>query len=387
MKLLIASLLIHRDVDTFIFNWFCSRIHLKDGFSLPHLILNDGSLTDDDFRKLERLTNIIIEKDPVEIYKDVPRDKYLAKVKLFEIGFVKYNAERVLIMDPDIFFLRSWDSDLVKILMSDFICQLNFGSGIGPEPDKYKQLFMISENAQNLACNSGMVSTTKKDYHRILLSLVTHLNDPFLIMEDQGVLFAAGYGIMSYIDGIKVAVNGAGEYKETWDWLMSQNGVHLVTMRQRKKEYEWVVQHALNLLPRTVHLDTFKPVDYHIDGGILSYGTYNFDFPYAMFPSRCKSIFVTDALYLSGGSYIKWIFPPQITKFEASIMPLDNSIQENMKDIEINGNRYMLGTFNIIDLPNHELMIKTLPGEKTYYALTYPKLHYTLDKPSTVFES
>ena len=66
VKLLFASQLIHRDVDTFIFNWFCSRANLGDGFSIPHLVVSDGSLTAEDRSRLKKLPNVIVEEAPMQ---------------------------------------------------------------------------------------------------------------------------------------------------------------------------------------------------------------------------------------------------------------------------------------------------------------------------------
>jgi hypothetical protein len=386
MKLLFATLLIHRDVDTFIFNWFCSRVNLDNGFSIPHLIVNDGTLTPEDLEKLRRLTNVIVEETPVEVYNNVPKAKYLAKIKLFEKGFMKYDADRVVILDPDVFFYRPWDSDLVNILLSDNIAIMDFGSSLGPNIEKYEQLYGIKRNAKNPTCNTGLVSTTKAFFNKILLALVTHLNDPFMIMEDQGICFAAFYDNLNFIQHIKLALNGAVTCPAIWEWVLKENGAHLVGMRVRRDEYNRLVDHALSLLPETLHPSKFKTTEYTVPGGMGNYDMYNFDLPYAAYPSGVKGIYLTDAIYLSGGSTIKWHFPPQVTKFEASVMPLDGGIVANMKPVEINGQEFPIGWFACVDVKNQELVIKTKPGEKAFCALILPKLHYVLDRPSTIFE-
>ena len=385
MKLLFTTLLCHRDIDTFIFNWFCCRVNLSKGFQIPHMILHDGSLTEEDFNKLRKLTNIYIEEKPVDLYKNAPKAKYLAKVKLLEIGFVKYKAERVVIIDADVFFYRPWDSDFSNILMSDCIAMMDFGSSLGPNRPQYKEVFGVDEDEHNPTCNTGIYSTTLKYYHEILLGLIKHLNDPFLIMEDQGVLFSGSYGHLTYIEHIRVLVNGAGEHKGLWDWVLSQNGAHLVSMRVREDEYNALVEQCLSLLPNRLKPGIFKPIEYHIEGGRLAFDTYSFEFPLPAYPSLCSGNFVTDAVYMSGGSFIKWRLPSQITKFECSVMLLDNGIKENAKAVDINGTKCSVGFFTMVDVRDQELMIRTESGEKTFYALTFPRFHFQLDRPTTEF--
>ena len=250
MKILFGTLLCHRDVETFLFNWFVSRIHLKRGFSIPHLILNDGTLTEEDFIKLDKLTNVVVERDKVAFYK-VPEPEYTAKLKLFEIGFMKYKAERVVVLDPDVFFFRPWDSDLADILLSDAIALMDFGYSCGPNQKRYEEIFKAPRNSTTPTCNTGVFSTTPEHYYRILLNLVTQVNsNELFILGDQGICFSAFHGMLSYVQGIKVAANGAGLHKEVWEWLLSQNGVHLLSMRTRREEYYSVVEHVLNLLPK-----------------------------------------------------------------------------------------------------------------------------------------
>jgi hypothetical protein len=386
MKLLFATLLIHRDVDTFVFNWFCSRVNLNNGFSIPHLIVNDGTWTPEDLDKLRRLTNVLIEETPIELYKTVPKAKYLAKIKLFELGFMKYHADRVVILDPDVFFYRPWDSDLVNILLSDNIAIMDFGSSLGPNQERYEQLYGIKRNAKNPTCNTGLVSTTKASYDKILLALVKHLNDPFMIMEDQGICFAAFYDNLNFIQHIKLALNGAVTCGPIWNWILEENGAHLVGMRVRQDEYNKLVDHALSLLPKTLHPSKFQTTEYNVPGGMGNYDMYNFDQPYACYPSQSRGIYVTDAIYVSGESIIKWKFPPQITRFEASVMPLDSGILGNMLPVEINGQEFPVGWFACVNIKNQELVIRTKPGDRAFFALTSPKLHYSVDRPSTIFE-
>jgi hypothetical protein len=383
MKLLFGTLLCHRDVDTFIFNWFCSRVHLKQGFSIPHLIINDGTLTEEDFGKLDQLVNVVVEKEPVNFYK-VPEPEYTAKLNLFELGFMKYKAERVVVLDPDVFFFRAWDSDLVDILLSDAIALMDFGYSCGPNQKRYEEIFKAPRNNVTPTCNTGIFSTKTEHYHKILLNLVTQVNSKELyILGDQGICFSAFHGMLKYIQGIKVAANGAGLHKEVWEWLLGQNGVHLLSMRTRQEEYYSVVDNTMKLLPKELLISCFPPEVYSANGAMYSYDVYDFDRPLQSYPSLCHGKYLTDALYFSGESCARWIFPPQIKKFEATIEALDYSDKEGMHPVEINGQKYDFGP---VSIPiNRLLTIRTEPGVRTFYALVKPRLQYQVEIPTTSF--
>ena len=385
MKLLFATQLCHKDVETFIFNWFSCRVHLSEGFSIPHLITNDGTLTQNDLYQLKKLINVFVEEVPIQEYPNVPKVKLLCKLRLFELGFLKYNADRVVIIDADVFFYRPWDSDFARIFMSEAIAMMDFGSSLGPNYPRYVQDFGVEEDAKTPTCNTGIVSTKKEHYPRVVEQLNRHLQNPYMIMEDQGVCFAAFHGMLDYIKSIKVLVNGAGEHPIIWNWVLAQNGAHLVGMKGRKQEYESLVNHTLKLLPERLHPKIFKPLEYRINGGMLAYDTYFFGSPYSAYPGRCNGIWSTDAVYLSGNSYIYWTLPPQITKFECSVMVMDDSIKENCSGVMINGRMYATGRFYIIDIINRTLSINAPVGDRTYYALTMPRLHYYLDRPTSEF--
>jgi hypothetical protein len=51
----------------------------------------------------------------------------------------------------------------------------------------------------------------------------------------------------------------------------------------------------------------------------------------------------------------------------------------------INGRMYATGRFYIIDIINRTLSINAPAGDRTYYALTMPRLHYHLDRPTSEF--
>ena len=116
-----------------------------------------------------------------------------------------------------------------------------------------------------------------------------------------------------------------------------------------------------------------------------NYDLYNFEQPFAAFPSKCRGIYVTDAVYLNEGSYIEWRFPPQIKKFEASYMALDGS-SEAIGPVNINGQVFEPGWFACVDIPEQKLVIQTGAGNKAFGALVSPKLHFLVDRPSTIFE-
>jgi hypothetical protein len=118
---------------------------------------------------------------------------------------------------------------------------------------------------------------------------------------------------------------------------------------------------------------------------MYTHDVYDFDRPLQCYPSLCKGKYLTDALYFSGNSFADWKLPFQVTGFEANIEVLDYSTKENIRPIFINGQEQEFGPVSI-PIKNRRLTIETRPGDRTFYALTYPRLHYEIETPSTVFE-
>lgn len=376
--LLFASLLCHRDVDIFKFNWFCSRIHLDHGFDIPHLILSDGSLTNEDKRFLRRLPNVIVEDEPITLY-DVPKAPLLGKLECFKRGFEKFNASQVIVMDCDVFFFQNWDSDLRKICLSNAICMRDWGSSLGPNVEQYRNTFGVHEDLKTPNCNTGMMSITKDNYPKLeaVLEKYLSLETPFMMMEDQGALFAAYYGELSYIEGIVCVINSAEHHPDLWDWVKRQRGAHLMGMRVRPKGVIDLINYSLENLPKYVSLKQFSPTIKHISWGLMEYDTYNFTVPLQKIPSTSEGKHVTSGLYLHGGSRVKWDLPDRCKKFTTIIKCMDTGIPKNVHPITINGQPYSLNAVVNIEL-NGILDIITQNGPGSHIVFFNPNIE--LDK-------
>ena len=380
MKLLFASLLCHRDVQIFKFNWFCMRAHLDHGFDIPHLILNDGSLTQEDIKELCDLPRVIIEEDPITIY-DVPKAVLLGKLECLKRGFEKYKAERVVVFDCDIFFYKNWDADLRKIVSERAVVMRDWGSSIGPNVDKFYQLYGVREDVATPNCNTGIISVLSEDYHLIDAALQKHFEDTFLIMEDQGIMVAAFHSKLSYVEGIKCVINNAENIPELWEWVLSQRGAHLMGMRTRPKGLKALVDYSIENLPRTIHLSQIEPSEKHISWGLMEYGTYNFNVGLQKIPSTCNGNYVTDALYLHGGSKVTWKLPKSINRFKASYVGcMDTGIIDNVPYVIVNGMNFAR-TGSIDITLDGELTIETLDGPGSHVAIFSPQLQIAMEEP------
>lgn len=351
------------------------RVHLDHGFDIPHLVLNDGSLTEEDFRRLEQLPNILIEYEKVHMYDNVPKPVYLAKLECFNVGFNKYKAERVVIFDCDIFFFRSWEADLRKIVTAPAIVLRDWGSSLGPNVEQYKQLFGVHEDTITPNCNTGINSITRDQYPKLLSAIEKHVANPFLIMEDQGVTFAAFYGELQYINGIKCAVWGGESDSNIKKWWYQQNALHLMGMRERPQALKECIELSIKNLPDSIPLKQFTPVQKYISWGLLEYDTYNFNATYQYFPSTYQGRYITDAVYLHGGSTVKYRLPPQLRTFEVSkVACMDTGIAQNLHYVSINNCNFARESTVSITLEAQELMIQTHQGDGTHVALLEPKL-------------
>ncbi|MDO8640883.1 MAG: hypothetical protein Q7R33_05015 [Nitrosarchaeum sp.] len=372
MKLLFATLLSHNTVEIFKFNWFASRLHLDHGFEIPHILLNDGTLTVDDITDLNSLLNVVVHPEPIHLY-DVPKAVYLAKLQCFDVGFEKYQADRVVIIDTDVFFYKPWDADLQKICRSPAICLRDWGSSLGPNIEQYKQLYGVTEDAMTPNCNTGLYSIPVEQHYKIKRAMKKHFEQPFMIMEDQGIFFAAFYGEIEYINGFKCIVNGAEDYDFIWQWILAQRGSHLMGMRVRPKAYESLTNHTIQSFPEKVHLSQFVPKRKYIHYGLMEYETYDFTKPWAAFPTSSNQVFITDALYVHGGSWIEWQLPRQFQRFETQLVCMDTGISVNCQPVTINGIEYKLNEKIDVEL-NGQLKIETKYGDGAHYAFLSPRL-------------
>lgn len=374
MNLLFSSLLCHRDVELFKFNWFSMRANLDHGFDIKHLILNDGSLTPQDKEILSCLPGVILDEEPITIY-EAPKPVFLAKLECLKRGFEKYSADRVIVFDCDIFFLRSWESDLRKMLQERTTVLRDWGSSIGPNVQQYYDLFGVREDLITPNCNTGVISVLKEDYAKISEKLRLHLKTPFLILEDQGIMLAAFHGHLSYCNNIMCLITGIETHSKMWDFaLKTSSAVHLMGMRTRPIALHQLVQITLENLPTSIHLSQITPTYKFISWGLMEYGHYNFSVPLQKLPTTSKGEYIYDALYLHGGSQVQWKLPPQFNKFTTKLICMDTGIPSNVHDTSINGKKFDLNSEISVDL-NGQLEILTENGPGTHLAFLEPRLH------------
>jgi len=360
------------------FNWECSRFQLDKGFDIPHLVISDGSLTDEDKKRLRSLPNVRVEDEPITLY-NVPKPHLLGKLECHKRGFENHGADIVVLFDCDIFFYKNWDPDLRKILQSRVTVMRDWGSSLGPNVAQYRELFGVHEDITTPNCNTGIISIRKEDYNRVGEKLRLHVENPFLIMEDQGIMFASFYGMLNYVDGIQCLINNAEYNPGLWQWALDQRGGHLMGMRTRPDGLKSLVAHSLKNLPETVSLSQFTPKESYISWGVIAYDTFNFNVPLQKVPSTYQGKHVTNALYMHGGSFAQWALPPRCEKFSTTIACMDTGRPENVKPIKINNVDYNLG--DKVEIPlNGRLEIITQDGPGSHIAFLEP--YIWIDKVS-----
>jgi len=379
MKLYFSSLVCHRDVEIFKFNWFCSRIHLDKGFDIKHVVLHDGTLTEEDKAEIRALPNVLLRDKPITLH-DVPKAPLLGKLQTHEYGY-EQGADQVILFDCDIFFYRNWDPDLRKMLQCRTTVMRDWGSSLGPHVDQYRALFGVHEDITTPNCNTGIISIRKEDYHLVEEKIQMHLENPFMIMEDQGIVFAAFYGDLSYVDGIKCVINNAEFNIHLWNWVKNQRGCHLMGMRTRHFALDDIVDHCISHLPDTIKPDQISPVVKNISWGLLEFDTYHFEVPLQKVPSTCDGTVITDAMYMHGGSYVKWNLPSRLSRFTAVYKCMDTGIKQNAGPAIINGKMFLPG--EDINVPCYgSLEIITQHGPGTHLVFISPRLHVDKSRPS-----
>ena len=354
------------------------RIHLDRGFDIPHVIVSDGSLTSADTARLEALPNVLVEPEPIEILigsdgNPVPKAPLLGKLQCHKRCFDNHGADRAILFDCDIFFFRNWDSDLRKILTERAIVLRDWGSSLGPNTDRYTQLYGIQQDKTTPNCNTGIIGINKEDYHLVEEKIALHLKDTFMIMEDQGIMFAAFYGNLSYVNNIVCVINGAENIDNLWEYYLDKNAVHLMGMRARPRGLLMTVNLALKSLPKHVNLQQFSPAEKYISFGLLEYGHYNFGAHLQKIPTTCKGRYLNDALHMHGGSWVRWKLPKRCKKFTAQLVCADTGIWENVKPVIVNGKQFKLNEVIDVELEG-SLEIRTQDGPGAHIAFLEPRV-------------
>jgi hypothetical protein len=354
------------------------RAHLDKGFDIPHVIVSDGSLTEEEIAGLRQLPNVFVEEDPIEILtgsdgNPVPKAPLLGKLQCHKRCFDNYEVDRAVLFDCDIFFFRNWEADLRKILTERAVVLRDWGSSLGPNGPQYTALFGVQQDKITPNCNTGVIGLNKEDYHLVEEKIKLHQNNTFMIMEDQGIMFASFYGKLSYANGIVCVINGAERHAGLWPYFVKQNAIHLMGMRERPQGLKASVALALEGLPDSMSLSQFTPIDKHISFGLLEYGHYNFAAQFQKIPSSVSGVYINDALYLHGGSHVKWKLPARCKTFKSQYVCMDTGIPSNVKPVTINGQ-----TFNLndeIDVPlSGDLHIVTQEGPGTHLAFLFPTI-------------
>lgn len=364
------------------------RAFLDRGFEIPHLVLNDGSLTTEDIESLKKLPLVYLELDPVRLEKIAHKAVYLAKLECYRIGFEKYNADRIVLMDNDIFFFRNWESDLRKICMSDSIALRDWGSSLGPEPERFKQIFGVYEDTTQPNCNTGISSIPRSQYYKLAkpVSLVV-ANPDAIVMEDQGATFAAFYSQLKYVNNVVCCINGGEFIPEILNHWLSQNAAHLMGMRERPDALRMFIEQTCKNLPQTLHLNQFPPEYKRVGFGLMEYDIYSFNSPLHKIPSTYRNHYVTDAMYLHGSSKVVWKLPSQCKSFKTIIGCMDTGLIANCRPILINGQLYAINmnskALDIeLEIPlNGSLTIETPDGNGTHYVFLEPKITLNVEKP------
>jgi len=378
MKYVFTSLLCHRDVEIFKFNWFCMRAHIDQGFDIPHIIVSDGSLTEEDIAGLESLPNVFVDEKPIEILigsdgNPVPKAPLLGKLQCHKRCFDNYGADRAILFDCDIFFFHNWESDLRKMLTKRAVVLRDWGSSIGPNKQQYKDLYGVTEDESTPNANTGVIAYSKEDWGRVDKAVALHLSDTFMMMEDQGAMIAAFHGMLDYATGIRCVINGAENRSDLWPFYLQQPAIHLMGMRTRPSGLLDAVNHSLLSLPEYLHLSQFVPSEKFISFGLLEYDHYSYIARLQKIPSMFNGSYISDALYLHGGSWVKWKLPPRCKRFVSQYICLDTGLSYNAEPVVINGQRFDLNDDISVDLEG-ELHIQTQHGPGTHLAFLTPRI-------------
>jgi hypothetical protein len=245
---------------------------------------------------------------------------------------------------------------------------------LGPNVEAYRELFGVHEDQSTPNCNTGVISVKREDWHLIETNLEKHFANPFMIMEDQGIMLASFHGELTYAEGIKCIINNAEAQPSLWGWVLQQRAAHLMGMRTRPQGLTSIIETALAMLPDTIHLSQIIPSAQYSSWGLISYGHYRFTHPLQKIPSTSSGTFVNDALYLHGGSWARWDLAPAFDRFTSHIVCMDTGIAENVFPITINGDIYHLG--DEINIPlDGKLEIITQNGPGSHIAFLEPTLH------------
>jgi hypothetical protein len=144
-------------------------------------------------------------------------------------------------------------------------------------------------------------------------------------------------------------------------------------MRTRPEGLIDLVNYSLANLPEKIHIKQFTPVEKYISWGLLEYDTYNFKACLQRIPSTSGGEIITNAMYVHGGSKIKWKLPSRCVKFTTKIVCMDTGISQNIGPVVINGRQFQLNDEVLVDLKGH-LEIITQDGPGSHIAFLTPSI-------------
>jgi hypothetical protein len=205
-------------------------------------------------------------------------------------------------------------------------------------------------------------------------------------MEDQGIFFAAFYGMMSYITDIKCLINGIEDFDYMWNRVLAvPKGAHLQGMRVRPKALASLINHTINCCPKKIHLSQISPSAKHIVYGLLNFGSYDYTRPWQECPTMWEGKYVLDGMYLHAGSWVEWKLPPQVTHFESKYICMHTGNPGLCQPVRINGTTFCLGDDINLEIKNGGLKIETEYSEGGHLCFLNPILKTSLEPASIIF--
>jgi hypothetical protein len=112
----------------------------------------------------------------------------------------------------------------------------------------------------------------------------------------------------------------------------------------------------------------------------MEHDTYSFNSPWQALPSRSQGRYITDAIYMHGGSWALWSLDKRFNRFTTRVIAIETALVDNIKPVTINGQEFPL--WSQVDIPlDGSLRIDTQHGAGTHLAFEVPTLHVSEETP------
>jgi len=112
----------------------------------------------------------------------------------------------------------------------------------------------------------------------------------------------------------------------------------------------------------------------------MEHDTYNFNIPWQALPSKSQGRYITDAIYMHGGSWASWELDKRFDRFTTKIIALESGLIENIKPITINDQEFPL--WSEVDIPlDGSLRIETQHGGGSHIVFETPYLQVAKHQP------